>query len=329
MKQDPVRNQGLGGILGALALGAAAMYFADPNHGRRRRAWAQDQLRHMINEGSGALQATMRDLGNRLEGVQARIGEHGHAHEHGSDFHSHEGAEVERHLEQVTQSLLPGWSADKLARFGSIALAAASILRRHPATALVALAGLGWWARGGRLGGVPDFGKVLRLGGGPDNGLDLQKTIEIKASPETVYDIWRNYDNFPHFMSHVLDVRDLGQQRSHWVVKGPMGEKVEWDAVLIDALRPRVLAWRSEPGATVEHQGRVVFEPTDKGTRVTVRMRYTPPAGMLGHGVAVLLGSDPKQTMDDDLLRMKNFIERGVRPHDAGEGKTSAGYLLH
>jgi hypothetical protein len=30
-----------------------------------------------------------------------------------------------------------------------------------------------------------------------------------------------------------------------------------------------------------------------------------------------LFGVDPKQEMDDDLMRMKSFIETGVAPHDA------------
>ena len=46
-------------------------------------------------------------------------------------------------------------------------------------------------------------------------------------------------------------------------------------------------------------------------------MRYLPPAGVLGHAVATLFGSDPKQEMDDDLMRMKTFIETDNPPHDA------------
>jgi len=40
-------------------------------------------------------------------------------------------------------------------------------------------------------------------------------------------------------------------------------------------------------------------------------MSYAPPAGVLGHGIARMLGADPQRQMDDDLARMKAFIERG------------------
>ncbi|HEY5572413.1 MAG TPA: hypothetical protein VIK64_05285, partial [Anaerolineales bacterium] len=53
-------------------------------------------------------------------------------------------------------------------------------------------------------------------------------------------------------------------------------------------------------------------EPNPQGgTRVTVRMSYTPPAGAVGHAVASLFGVDPKKAMDDDLVRMKSLIEEG------------------
>ena len=54
------------------------------------------------------------------------------------------------------------------------------------------------------------------------------------------------------------------------------------------------------------------FERLSSGqTRVHVKMAYQPPAGVLGHAVAALLGSDPKRKIDGDLLRMKSLIETG------------------
>jgi uncharacterized membrane protein len=142
--------------------------------------------------------------------------------------------------------------------------------------------------------------------GGP---IDVEKSIQIAAPPEQVFKAWSNYDNFPHFMSMVEEVRPLGGDRSHWVVKGPAGARIEWDAVVTERMPGRLLAWRSEPGGAVDHAGRVQFAPSGSGTRVTVRMSYRPPGGRLGHAVASLLGRSPGQEMDTDLQRMKAFIE--------------------
>ena len=48
-------------------------------------------------------------------------------------------------------------------------------------------------------------------------------------------------------------------------------------------------------------------------------MSYNPPAGAIGHLVAMLFGADPKKEMDEDLMRMKSFIETGQAPHDAAQ----------
>jgi len=55
----------------------------------------------------------------------------------------------------------------------------------------------------------------------------------------------------------------------------------------------------------------VRFVPVDGGTRVDVRLSYNPPLGAVGHAVAALLGADPKQQLDDDLLRLQSLFDRG------------------
>ncbi len=141
--------------------------------------------------------------------------------------------------------------------------------------------------------------------------IEQQESIEIAASPEEVYDRWCEYENFPRFMSMVEEVRPLGGDRSHWVVKGPAGTRVEWDSVLTEKDRGRVLAWRSEPGSPVTNSGRVRLEPTPLGTRATVQISYQPPGGRLGHAVATAFGRNPKQDLQSDLERMKSFVEQG------------------
>jgi uncharacterized membrane protein len=187
------------------------------------------------------------------------------------------------------------------------------LTRRSPINVALAALGLGLIARG--MINMP----LKRMVGLDAEKLPihLEKTIYIEAPPETVFNIWSNYVNFPHFMSHVQKVHDSGNGRSHWVVNGPAGTVIEWDAILTEFKRPEVIAWKSEQNSIVQHEGKVRFEPENGGTKVHVRMSYNPPAGVLGHAVASLFDGDPKKQMDEDLLRMKTFIERGIPPHDA------------
>jgi uncharacterized membrane protein len=144
--------------------------------------------------------------------------------------------------------------------------------------------------------------------------------MEINASVDQVFSSFANYRNFPRFMSHLEEVRDLGSGRSHWVAKGPAGVRVSWDAEVTEMVPNKVIAWKSSPGSRVENAGIVHFEPTSNGrTRVSIRMSYNPPAGSIGHGVAWLLGADLKQEMDQDLNRLKRILE-GI-PARAGGGE--------
>ena len=159
--------------------------------------------------------------------------------------------------------------------------------------------------------------KLIGLHGGPKL-VEVQKTIRINAPVDQVFGLWIRYENFPRFMSTLKEVRDIGDGRSRWTVEGPGGVPVSWNAEITRLVPNQVLAWKSEPGSLVSNAGIIHFEPSeDGGTRVDIRLSYDPPAGALGHVVAKLFGADPKSQMDEDLLRMKTFLETGRPPHDA------------
>jgi uncharacterized membrane protein len=53
-------------------------------------------------------------------------------------------------------------------------------------------------------------------------------------------------------------------------------------------------------------------------------MTYNPPGGVLGHGIAKLFATDPKRELDQDMQRLKTFLETGVRSHDAARPEEAA-----
>lgn len=163
--------------------------------------------------------------------------------------------------------------------------------------------------------------RLVGLGSGR-RAVDIHKTINVNAPVEEVFAFWSNWENFPRFMSNVREIKDLGNGRSHWVVAGPAGISVEWDAVITKYEPNQVIAWKSEPGSLIANAGMVQFQPNEQGgTRVTIRLAYNPPAGALGHLVAAIFGADPKRQMDEDLLRFKSLIETGKATAD-GESVT-------
>jgi len=50
-----------------------------------------------------------------------------------------------------------------------------------------------------------------------------------------------------------------------------------------------------------------------RGTRVRVRLQYSPPGGKVGAAIAKLMGRDPASEIRDDLRQFKQLVESGVR----------------
>lgn len=152
--------------------------------------------------------------------------------------------------------------------------------------------------------------------------IDVRKSIHINAPVARVFAVWSGFESFPTFMSHVRSVRRLDdgreRERWRWTVDGPAGTEVEFDTVVTSFETDRLLSWRTESGSPIQHAGRIQFgDNQDGSTTVKIQMTYNPIAGALGHAVARLFGADPKHQLDDDLLRMKTYIETGKPPHDA------------
>jgi uncharacterized membrane protein len=152
-------------------------------------------------------------------------------------------------------------------------------------------------------------------------GVRVDKSITIARPPKEVFAFWRDLTNLPRFMSNVESVTDLGEGRSHWVVKGPRGRTVEWDAVIHNEEEGRMIAWRTLEGAAVQHAGSVWFNeaPGGRGTEVKVEMQYNPPAGMIGAAFAHLWGKDPGRQIQEDLRRLKQTLEAGEIPTTTGQ----------
>ncbi|MFL6584078.1 MAG: SRPBCC family protein [Chthoniobacterales bacterium] len=141
----------------------------------------------------------------------------------------------------------------------------------------------------------------------------ISQTITIGRTPEELYGFWRTLENLPRVMRYLESVRSIGDNRSHWVARGPGGVDVEWDAEIVEDRPNEFIAWRSLPGADVDNSGYVRFQRAagGRGTIVRVAMEYTPPAGGVGAMVSKLFGRAPEQEIQIDLYRLKQIMETG------------------
>lgn len=315
--------------LAYLGIGAALMYLFDPQLGRKRRNDLGNQLESTRRKVQRGTDAVMRDATNRTHGMlvetsqwlqsQKQRLENRAANDAGGG-----GAIASRARASVAPWRRTHWSPAQRALAGMVgaALATSGYVRGG-------LLGVGMCASGialvARAASNEELGTLAK-----GSGFTIDRTLRIDAPVDRVYAYWKNFENFPRWMSHVREVRAIGGNRWHWSVDGPAGIPVEWDSEITEDREGSELAWRSVEGS-VDNGGRVRFEPDGDATRVRVELHYSPPGGVLGQAVAKAFGTDPASEMGDDLRNLKSQIEQSggdappAQPRgDAGLGAASA-----
>ena len=199
-----------------------------------------------------------------------------------------------------------------LSSVGGSLLTLYGLTRKGVAKPVLSTAGLVLTARGMT---NLDTRSLLGMGTG-ENGIRVTKSINIFAPIDEVYQFWRNFENFHLFMNHVKQITTR-DDISTWTVAGPAGTSVELQSRVVQDIPNESIAWQTLPDSQVQSTGFVRFdENRDGSTRVTVQMIYLPPAGVVGHAVAQLFGVDPRQAMNDDLIRLKTLLEEGKASTD-------------
>ncbi|MDQ4044822.1 MAG: SRPBCC family protein [Chloroflexota bacterium] len=142
----------------------------------------------------------------------------------------------------------------------------------------------------------------------------------VNRPVEDVYAFWRDFTNLPSFMRHLVSVEMTSGTQSRWKATAPAGQTVQWEAEIVEDRPNELIAWRSVDDADVANAGSVRFVPApgDQGTEVHVTMNYTPPLHEIGTAVALLAGEDPRQQLQEDMLRLKNVLEVGEVVKSAG-----------
>jgi uncharacterized membrane protein len=152
----------------------------------------------------------------------------------------------------------------------------------------------------------------------------VESSVVVEAPVSRVYEYWRDLENLPNFMTNVEEVRATGPDRTHWVIKGPLGAKMEFDAETTQEEENRALGWNSVEG-NVETSGQVHFQELGpERTRVEVTMNYAdPPGGRLGE-VGSRLVSNPQVMVDQDLYNFKEIIEGRATPEEIQQRPATA-----
>jgi uncharacterized membrane protein len=222
-------------------------------------------------------------------------------------------------------------------RIGSVALGAAlvglGVRRRDPVGLVAALFGSYFITRGatGRcvvyqaLGvSTGEADNVLRPSSRDDvtgraatvnarKAVKVERSVTIDRPRAELFAFWRNFQNLPRFMEHLVSVRVDSPTRSHWQAKAPAGRTVEWDAEIVNEVPDEIIAWKSVGEPDVSNAGAVNFSdaPGGRGTVVRVTLDYEPPAGRVGAILSHFFSEEPDRQIREDLRKFKQLMETG------------------
>jgi uncharacterized membrane protein len=132
----------------------------------------------------------------------------------------------------------------------------------------------------------------------------VNKAIDIDVPVQVAYNQWTQFEQFPQFMEGVKQVRQLDDQRLHWIAEVG-GKTQEWDAKITEQIPNQRIPWTSISGAP--NGGAVDFHRlSDHQTRLTLTLEYDPQGFIENVGDA--LGFMTRR-IEGDLKRFKEFIE--------------------
>ncbi|WP_145205849.1 SRPBCC family protein [Sphingobium sp. B2] len=140
----------------------------------------------------------------------------------------------------------------------------------------------------------------------------IRRSVTINRPRDELFAYWRDFSNLPSFMDNVERIDIVSSTTSHWVVKGPAGRTVEWDAAITEEKAGELIAWTSAADADIPNSGRIEFRDSgDRGTIVTATIAYDPPAGVVGKVISKLFQREPAIQARRDLRRFKQLMETG------------------
>ncbi len=132
----------------------------------------------------------------------------------------------------------------------------------------------------------------------------IEQSVEVSVPVRTAYNQWTQFEDFPHFMEGVKEIRQLDDSSLHWTVE-VAGQVREFDAKITEQNPDERIAWTTIDGP---HQAGVVtfHRLGDNQTKVMLQMEYDPEGLVEKAGDALGI---VRARVKTDLERFKKFIE--------------------
>lgn len=135
-----------------------------------------------------------------------------------------------------------------------------------------------------------------------DCGVDQLAVAAVVHAPRTqVFERWRRFDEFPHFMRGADDGLTAGGSRMVWRIRFDCGW-YPWDAeVNLLSLDDGIFWQHNGGGRPCRNSGSVVFRSeSDGATRIIISCEFVPPVG----------AGPLAESLDSLAVRLRSGLER-------------------
>ncbi|QSX00267.1 SRPBCC family protein [Haloterrigena alkaliphila] len=208
----------------------------------------------------------------------------------------------------------------QLKRAGTLALGGALVAfglrRRSIGGTVVALAG-------GFLSYRTLSGSLSESGGAHP----VERSVTIGKPADELTELVRDPENLERIVGEFAEVTETGDDRYEWRATGPLDRELSWEMESTADEPGERLRWETVDGVSSGLGGSgALFDawslsfdeaPGDRGTEVTLEVRFDPPGGSVGSAAVERLEVVPESLVGTALDRFKSLAETGEVPTTA------------
>lgn len=146
---------------------------------------------------------------------------------------------------------------------------------------------------------------------------EVEYWITIDRPADELYRVWRDPATLPRIIGFLADVRPAGDGRSEWRADGPLGRTYAWTMAITEERPGELIRATAEGAGALVTASEVRFRPAtgNRGTVVTLRVRFDPPGGMLGNAATRFFnGLVPRELASKALRYFKSLVLTGEIP---------------